>query len=71
MKATVTTYKTTGKWYDTFDVGIPDDTPCYDTWAVQKAVLAASGMNPAEFYYTIRIDDPRPGFWFHRLFTPE
>ncbi len=70
MIATINTYKSSGKWYDQFQVEIDDTIPCHDTEAIRKAVeqqTHASGLLD-EFNFTIDIDDPRPGFLFKRLF---
>lgn len=68
MIAKVTTFKESGKWYDDLTCEIDDAIPCFDTDKIKNAVVSQM-PHILDYHFIITIDDPRPGFWFRRLFT--
>lgn len=54
MKATITTFKQSGKWYDTFFTDVPDYLHVFDKHEIEEWLIAnVSQCKNMNFIYTI------------------
>jgi hypothetical protein len=68
MKAIITSYKASGKWYDKFDIDLPDDPTTLIFKEEVKKFVEKRHSQLKEYNWTIEIVDDRPGYWLMALF---
>jgi hypothetical protein len=56
MLATVTTFKASGKWYDEFEMDIPDYIKPFEAHKIME-IIESTHPQCKEFNYTLKIDD--------------
>ena len=66
MEITITSFKSSGKWYEEFDTDIPEEIPCHDIVQIE-AYLENKFKSLKEFNYTYKIDEPENKKWQWRL----